>query len=129
MLINRRRIQTGKGLGSILKGIRTSLAPIARSPRVRQLARNLAKQAAKSTVKAGARVLNDAVSGGNILDSLSRNFSDETSNFAQKALEEVKNTTKSAKVEKKTLRANKKRKRSVTSSRKKKKRKRKDIFN
>lgn len=82
ILTSRQRIQSGRGVGSILKKLFTS-AP------VRNIARNIASNVAKSSITAGKQVLNDALRGDDIVDSLKRNIKEEGSNLIQHAIDNV----------------------------------------
>lgn len=77
-------------MGSILKGIKKHLTPIIKSPRVQNLAKNIAKRAVKSSVTLGSNVIKDVMNGGDILDSLKKNVPEEGSALIQHALDEVK---------------------------------------
>lgn len=132
MILNpRRRIQTGRGVGSILKGIKRQLKPILKSPRVRQIAKNVAKQAAKSSVALGSNVLNDVMQGENIVDSFKRNFPEHGTDLVQKAMEEVKSSRPKKRRGNKTSGKGegvKKSKKEPVKRKKKRARKRADIF-
>ena len=128
MLLTRpRRIQTGKGIGSILRGISRIIKPIISSPAVKSAAKNIAKKALASSVEAGSEVVKDALRGENIVDSLKRNVVSQGDQVLQHAMEEVglKKTASTPSKRKITKRAS-------TSSGYKRKRKKhkskKDIF-
>lgn len=128
MLLTRpRRIQTGKGIGSILRGISRVIRPIISSPAVKKAAKSIAKQALSSSVAAGSEVVKDALRGENIVDSLKRNVTQQGDQVIQHAMEEVGMTGSSSK---KSATRNKGRKRASIPGRykKKKKKKKADIF-
>lgn len=130
MLLTRpRRIQTGKGIGSILRGISRVIRPILSSPVVKNAAKNIATKALNSSVAAGSQVVQDALKGENIVDSLKRNVVNQGDQVIQHAMEEV-GIKKSP--EKKPSSNKKGKKRSTVNSgykKKKKKKKKSDIFN
>ena len=125
MLLTRpRRIQTGKGIGSILRGIARFIRPIFSSPVVKNVAKSIANKALDSSVSAGSQVVQDALRGENIVDSLKRNVISQGDQVLQHAMEEVGVKNSSSKKPQKQ----KAKKRTISTSYKKKKKKKPDIF-
>ena len=127
MLLTRpRRIQTGKGIGSILRGIARVIRPIISSPAVKSAAKSIAKQALTSSVAAGSEVVKDALRGENIVDSLKRNVTKQGDQVIQHAMEEV--GMKNPPSKKPSVRSRVKKRPATTGRYKKSKRKKTDIF-
>lgn len=129
MLLTRpRRIQTGKGIGAILRGISRFIKPIFSSPAVKSAAKSIANKALTSSVAAGSEVVKDALRGENIVDSLKRNVTNQGDQIIQHAMEEV--GLKKSHPSKSRLKNKKRASTSTGYKKKRKKQKQKqDIFN
>ena len=126
MLLTRpRRIQTGKGIGSILRGISRAIRPILTSPKVKNAAKSIANKALNSSVAAGSQVVQDALRGENIVDSLKRNVVNQGDQVIQHAMEEV--GLKSSSVKKPPPKKKAKKRAAVNTGHKKRKKKKKKI--